>query len=265
PVLVLDVLDVADPVVGQAHPGAVQRRADAAAAVVADHQDMFDLEHVDRELDHRQAVEVGVHHHVGDVAVDEHLARVDVDDLVGRHARVGAADPQVPGRLDLGQAAEEAGILGLDAVGPVAGAFKQFVQSVHGAPGGWGPAQTATQTLRGSVKKRIASSPPSRPMPDCPVPPKGVRRSRMSQVLIHTMPARSPAPKRWARLRSRVQTLADRPYSLALASSSAWSSSSKGCSVATGPKISTVLVAQCGPSPSMIVGAMNQPGRSSAW
>jgi hypothetical protein len=32
------------------------------------------LEDVHRELHDRQAVEVGVHHHVGDVAVDEHVA-----------------------------------------------------------------------------------------------------------------------------------------------------------------------------------------------
>src|SRR5690606_41801816 len=55
---------------------------------------------------------------VGEVAVDEHLARCQPDDLVGRHARVGAADPQVPGRLQFGQALEELRILATDAVGP---------------------------------------------------------------------------------------------------------------------------------------------------
>ena len=47
----------------------------AAAAGVADDDDVLDLQHVDGELDHRQAVEVGVDDDVGDVAMDEQLAR----------------------------------------------------------------------------------------------------------------------------------------------------------------------------------------------
>ena len=93
--LLRDVADMAQPVVGQADARAGQAGVHAAAAVVADHEDVLDLEQVDRELDHRQAVEVGVHDHVGDVAVHEHLARRQAEDLVGGHARVGAADPQV--------------------------------------------------------------------------------------------------------------------------------------------------------------------------
>ncbi|MEY3369019.1 MAG: hypothetical protein RI973_2174 [Bacteroidota bacterium] len=43
-------------------------------------------------------------------------------------------------------------------------------------------------TFFGSVKKRKASSPPSRPTPEFFTPPKGVRKSRNIQQLIHTMP-----------------------------------------------------------------------------
>jgi hypothetical protein len=50
----------------------------------------------------------------------------------------------------------------------------------------------------------------------------------------------------------------------ALASASAWSSSSNGCRVTTGPKISSRLLAQSGPRPSITVGSTNQPGRSIA-
>jgi hypothetical protein len=74
---------------------------------VADHHDVLHLQHIHRVLDHRQAVEVGVHHHVGDVAMHEDLARQKADDLVGRHAGVGAADPQVLGRLQVRQLLEE--------------------------------------------------------------------------------------------------------------------------------------------------------------
>src|SRR5690606_6771409 len=107
---------------------------DAGAAVVAHHQDVLDPKHIDRVLDHRQAVEVGMHHHVGDVAVHEDLARRHVDDLVRGYARVRATDPQVLRLLDLRQPGEEARILGLDALGPDAVAFEEVVHSVHGIP-----------------------------------------------------------------------------------------------------------------------------------
>jgi hypothetical protein len=44
------------------------------------------------------------------------------------------------------------------------------------------------QTFFSSVKNFNASNPPSRPTPDDFTPPKGVRRSRSSQQLTHTIP-----------------------------------------------------------------------------
>ena len=66
----------------------VVRGRDPSAAVVAADNDVFHLEHVDGVLQHRKAVQVGVHHDVGDVAVDEHFARREVGDLVRRNAAV---------------------------------------------------------------------------------------------------------------------------------------------------------------------------------
>ena len=57
-----------------ARAASVERRPHAAAAVVAAHDDVLHLQHIDRELEHREAVEVGVHDDVGDVPVDEQLA-----------------------------------------------------------------------------------------------------------------------------------------------------------------------------------------------
>ena len=81
---------------------------------MAGHDDMLDLEHVDGKLHDRQAVEVGMQHHVGDVAMDEQLTWQQSDDLVGRHARVGAANPQVFRGLLPGQLGEEFRVLLLD-------------------------------------------------------------------------------------------------------------------------------------------------------
>ena len=94
---------MAQPVVGESDALILQRGRHAAAAVVPAHDDVFDVQHIDRKLHHRQAVQVGVHDDVRDVAVDEQLARQQADDLVRGHAAVGAADPQVSRALLLRQ------------------------------------------------------------------------------------------------------------------------------------------------------------------
>jgi len=50
-------------------------------------------------------------------------------------------------------------------------------------------AYSLMHTFFASVKKRKASTPPSRPTPLCFMPPKGVRRSRIIQQFTHTIPA----------------------------------------------------------------------------
>jgi hypothetical protein len=70
------------------------RRAHAAAPLVAAHDYVLHLEHLDGVLQHGEQVGVGRDHLVGDVAVHEHLAGHGAGHDVRRHARVGAADPQ---------------------------------------------------------------------------------------------------------------------------------------------------------------------------
>ena len=118
---VAHVLDVADPVVGKADAPVVERRGDAAAVRVADDDDVLDLQDIGGELDHRQAVQVGMDDDVGDVAVHEQLARRQVDEFVRRHAAVGAADPEVARRLLLQQPGEEARLARLGLLAPSGG------------------------------------------------------------------------------------------------------------------------------------------------
>lgn len=73
-VLLLDLLDVAEPVVDQAVGVVAQSGGNTAAAVVATDDDMFDLEDIDGVLKDREAVQVGAHDDVGDVAVGEDLS-----------------------------------------------------------------------------------------------------------------------------------------------------------------------------------------------
>jgi hypothetical protein len=98
-VAIAHVLHVPEPVVDQAKRRAGVRGAHAAAAVMTADDHVSHLQHVDGVLQHRQAIEIGVDDHVGDVPVHEELARHEPDDLVGGHAAVGAADPEVAWRL----------------------------------------------------------------------------------------------------------------------------------------------------------------------
>ena len=104
--------DRVQPVIDQAAPLTVDCRADTAAAVVTDHDDVLHLDDVDCELQDGEVVGVLRRRQIGDVAVNEQLARIEVDDLVGRNAAVGAADPEILGRLLALQPLEEARVGG---------------------------------------------------------------------------------------------------------------------------------------------------------
>jgi len=106
--------------------------------------------------------------------------------------------------------------------------FSEFTGSEKEYFFGHGYQDKFTQTFFASVKKRNASNPPSRPTPELFTPPNGVRRSRTSQQLIHTIPLSSFVATRCALFTSCVHTVAARPYCVLLAYSNASSSVSKG-------------------------------------
>ena len=85
---------------------------------MAAHDDVFDVEHIDGELHHRKAVQIGMHDDVRNVAMDEQLARQQADDVVSGHAAVRAPDPQVARPLLLRQPCEEFRITPANAFGP---------------------------------------------------------------------------------------------------------------------------------------------------
>lgn len=109
----VDVPDVPKPGVEDAEVLGRHGGLDAAAAVVAAHDDVLDLEVLDGVVEHRGAVEVDVAHQVGDVAVHEGLAGLEARDLLGGDARVAAAYPQVLGLLARAELGEELRVLGL--------------------------------------------------------------------------------------------------------------------------------------------------------
>lgn len=91
---------------------------DTSARGVAAQDDVLDLEVLDAELDGGQQGDIGRVDNVGDVAQDEDLARLLVQDSGLGDTRVAAADPQDVGRLALGAVLEELGVFGGDVLGP---------------------------------------------------------------------------------------------------------------------------------------------------
>jgi hypothetical protein len=92
-VFLANILNMANPIIAQTEPITPERSLHTAAAVMATHNDVPDLEQLDRELHDRQTIQIGVNNDVGDVAVDEQLSRLESDDLICRHPTVGATDP----------------------------------------------------------------------------------------------------------------------------------------------------------------------------
>ncbi len=127
--------DAGEPVVDHAMAEIFDRRADAAATVVAANDDVADFEDVHGVLDHGEDVEIGLGDDVGDVAVDEDLTGREAGDLVGGHPAVRATDPEVFGVLLFGELAEKRGIAGADFFRPVAVVFQEVAESFHDGVG----------------------------------------------------------------------------------------------------------------------------------
>ena len=98
-VLAVEVAHRRQPMFSQAMLAAVEDRSNPAASVMPADDDVFDLQRLDRELEHGHAVEVRGINQVRDVAVDEDLAGLEARDHVGGDAAVRTADPKKLRRL----------------------------------------------------------------------------------------------------------------------------------------------------------------------
>jgi len=75
-------------------------------------------QHVDSELHNGKTIKVCMDHQVGHVAMHEHLAGLQPNELSGRHATVRTTDPQVARILLFGERMKKFRILRLDPLGP---------------------------------------------------------------------------------------------------------------------------------------------------
>ena len=107
------VADGAEPLLDQPEVLALQGSAHRTAVVVAGDDDVLNEEVSDSVLEHGVGVEVGGGDLVADVAVHEHLAWTQADDLVGGHTAVSASDPEELGLLRTTHSLEVLRVLGL--------------------------------------------------------------------------------------------------------------------------------------------------------
>ena len=126
-------IDVTKPVVDEPELRALEDGSNAAAPVMSRDNHVLDLQHVDRVLQDREAVEIRVHDHVGDVAMNEQFAGRQSHDFVRRNAAVRAPDPQVRRRLLLAEAFEECGVVRQHALGPLGVVLQQTTERCHAA------------------------------------------------------------------------------------------------------------------------------------
>lgn len=93
---------------------------------MAANNNMLYFEYLDRKLNDGQTIEIAMHNNIGDISMDKDFARGQINDLVGGHATVGAADPQNFGGLLLGQICKKFGIILLDRGCPLQVFFEEM-------------------------------------------------------------------------------------------------------------------------------------------
>lgn len=86
------------------------RRLDAAAAIVANDHDVPHLQNLDGKLKCGSKAWVVFHRQIRNIAMNEHLAGIEIDDLGGRDAAIGTPYPEIARRLLIDEAMKESGI-----------------------------------------------------------------------------------------------------------------------------------------------------------
>ena len=84
----MNVFDVANPVVSETYAHVLKCGPYTSTSIVTNNNDVLDFNLIDRELDHRECIEVGMHDHVRDIPMDKDFARRKACNLVGGYARV---------------------------------------------------------------------------------------------------------------------------------------------------------------------------------
>ena len=125
---IANIVNMVQPVIDQPKALAEQRGAHTAATVMPHHHDVFDFQYIDSKLDNRQTIKIGVHHHIGDIAMHEHLTRHQPDNFIGGYSTIRAANPEKFWVLLFSELLKKIRMLGKNTVGPGTIFLKQGVE-----------------------------------------------------------------------------------------------------------------------------------------
>ena len=125
------VMNLPKPIIDQAMPLAVERGCHAAAAVMPADDDVRNAQNLNRKLDHRQTVYIGVIDEIRDIAVNKYLAGRQTDDCISLNAAVRTADPKVIGSLLVGEVGKEGRVLLGNLMRPAAIVFEKCFDRIH--------------------------------------------------------------------------------------------------------------------------------------
>jgi hypothetical protein len=99
---------------------------------MATDNDVTNLQNIDGILKNGQAIGVAGGNDVGNIAMDEKLSGKQPDDFIGRHAAVGASDPQILRLLQMGESLEEPGVPCRQLSDPPPVIIEELFQLFHG-------------------------------------------------------------------------------------------------------------------------------------
>jgi hypothetical protein len=134
PASLINIPDMAEPIIDQTMPMVPDGRRDPSAAVMSADDHMLDLKHIDRVLQNRKTIHIRMNDQIGHVAMDEEFAGQQPDDFVGRHPAIGASDPEIFRVLLKGERLEESRIPPNHPPGPKPVVGEQRLNCFHRPP-----------------------------------------------------------------------------------------------------------------------------------
>ncbi len=104
----------------------IHRGPDATATIMTDDDYVGDFEYIDSELERSSEIRIGWIRQVRHIAVNEHFARIEIDDLRRGHPAVRATNPEVSRLLLPHEPLEEVGVVPRSPLSPSPVAIKQL-------------------------------------------------------------------------------------------------------------------------------------------
>ena len=136
-----------------------ERGMHTAAAVVTADYDVTHAQNIYGKLDHGQAIQIGMHHHIADIAVNKNFTRWKINNLIRRNATIRATNPEILRRLLMRESIEKLRIVLANALRPLRVLLKKTRELIARAHTRNLPARTI-----GSSSNQMSKSRPTQSM-----------------------------------------------------------------------------------------------------